>query len=535
MSSSLLAYYAVGVAAVLSASLVMFRIVAASHRTMPNWPLYGLLILSAYLVPAQFFMYHSYRFYADFSHWAQIIYNISKTWTPECWNQEFLKPGFLNYFSAHFAPLLYLFAVPFKLLPRIETVIGINLFLMFSAAIPLYKLALFSTKDRQFALFTSVLLLLYPTFQYTVLHEFGVLRFSIPIILWALYFNAVKNTAGYFLCVVLAVLVREEVGLTVFMYGVYLVLFEKQRRNGTLTALIGLGGFVVITQLIMPAFRGAAGSQHVAAHWFRDFGNKPLEIIWNMIANPSLTMSVIFQADKMANVFMFFLPLLFIPLLSPAVLLSVAANFGMVLISVVPTAYSYMFYYLSPSLPFIFYAFIKGWPRFERWLGNMPAKRGLASGGRTTQVAMATVLAGFVTANIFFGASPVSLQFWSRTLRPAPFKTKNFHYSAYKISERHRVIDEFYRIIPDSAVVSTQQFLSPRLFKNPTMVFPKLKHGDIDAEYVLFDKTNNGLDKISTAYKTQAEFDLVEKEKRHWKLFKAKDGFYLYKRFKVES
>ena len=45
-----------------------------------------------------------------------------------------------------------------------------------------------------------------------------------------------------------------------------------------------------------------------------------------------------------------------------------------------------------------------------------------------------------------------------------------------------------------------------------------------------FDKTNNGINKIAIAYKTQRDFDLVEKDENTWELVKSEDGYFLYQR-----
>ena len=64
------------------------------------------------------------------------------------------------------------------------------------------------------------------------------------------------------------------------------------------------------------------------------------------------------------------------------------------------------------------------------------------------------------------------------------------------------------------------------------MRFPQLENSDgtIKADYVFFDKTNNGINKIAVAYKTQHDFDLVEKDEETWELVKSKDEYFLYQR-----
>ena len=64
------------------------------------------------------------------------------------------------------------------------------------------------------------------------------------------------------------------------------------------------------------------------------------------------------------------------------------------------------------------------------------------------------------------------------------------------------------------------------------MKFPKLESSDgsIKADYVFFDKTNNGINEMAPTYKTQSDFDLVEKDEKIWELVKSQDGYFLYRR-----
>lgn len=533
MDKSFIYFYIIGSFSTLSIGLVAYHISPRYNLKRFTWLMYLLIFSSIYMVFAQTLKYYSLHFYIDFSHWTGILHNIVTNGKPTNLSQELMVPGALNYFSVHFTPLLYVLAVPFKLWPYSETLIIMNYLFMASSIIPLYKLALTCHKRKRFGLFMAVLLLWYPTFQYTVLYEFEMLRFSIPLILWMLYFWEKKNTVLYFLFVLLAVLVREEVGLTIMMFGVYVVLFEKKRLIGGMTIFIGLVAFTVITQMVMPFFRTGTSYEYVAASSFSAFGNTPVEVIKTVIFHPWQVFSTILQPIKAANVFMLFLPLLFISLLAPTVLISTLANLGILLISSSVTHCSYMLYYVSPSIPFIFYAFIKGWPRLLNILENLNNKRIHNRRGDVDSAAMLSVLSGMLVVNVFFGPSPVSLQFWFRDLRPAPFRTQNFHYSVYKVTGHHRTVEEFHRLIPDSAVVSAQQFLSPRLFKKRgAMIFPQLESldGAIKADYVFFDKTNNGIKKIAPAYNTQRDFDLVEKDEETWELLKSKDGYFLYRR-----
>ena len=510
------------------------------HSRLRSWCICLSLLLSAYLPVAQYCKYRSLHFYVDFSHWTQLLYAIASTGRPLSLNSEIITPGTGNYLSVHFVPFIYLLAAPFKLLPYSETLIALNFVLLISSVIPLYKLALLHQESKEFGWFMIAVFVAYPTFQYIVLYEFEMLRLSVPIMLWMLYFWHQKKIALYFVFACLAVLVREEVGLTILMFGIYLVLIEKNRRCGLATAILGLGAFAVITQIIMPGLSEMTSFQHIAAGTFSQLGTTPGMVIENVARRPGLLLSIVADPVKWANIGMLFLTLLFIPLFAPALLISIMANIGVGLISESVNHTSYMLYYVSPSIPFIFYSFIRGWPRINYWLARLTPKAfversSVDAKAAGTAAAMAAVLSGLLVTNVFFGPSPLSLQFWFENLRPAPFRTQSFHYSAYNITGRDAVVERMCDLIPDSAVVSAQQFLHPRLFrKRGAMVFPQLESldGKIEANYVLIDKTNSDLRPRSSAYIPPGAFNQIDDDEEGWQLVASAESYFLYRRIR---
>jgi len=527
----LLILYIAGITAVILVSLFTCYLFFRSKLKISVALLYLFIASSIYMLFMQWLKYLSLHFFIDFSHWLMLLYNIIQSGRPLNMSQEFFYPGTLNYLSAHFVPLIYAFAVPFKLCPRPETIIFLNFILMTSSTIPLYKLASVGNKDNKFSLFMISLLLWYPTFQYTVLYEFEMLRFSIPIIFWLLYFNKTNRRLLYFCFLALAVLIREDVGLSIGMFGIYLAVFEKKYGRGLITFLTGFSVFLLIAQIVMPSLRISTNHSHVANEFFADLGNNFWDVFLNMFRHPQLFLHRILNPLKLANIFMYFLPLLFIPLLSPAVLLSIIPGIIIGLLSSFFNHISYALYYLSPAIPFIFYAFINGWPHFIKRLSllNFARRQDL------DEIGMGMVLSALIVTNIFFGPSPVSLQFWIKDFKPAPFKTQNFHYSTYIITEHSRNAAKMALLIPDDSFVSAQHFLFTSLYKKKgVMIFPKTKNtaGTIEADYIFFDKTNNGLNKESPAYRSQTEFNAIESDTKNWKLMASLDGFYIYKRKK---
>lgn len=532
ISAPLFLIYLFGIAATLVAAMLAFVLARRYEWTVSRWVRIGMMIVVPPLLLAQQLLkYASLHMYADFSHWLQLIQSIATTGLLHSATVLYVVPGGLNYLSVHFVPLIYLFALPFKLFPYPQTLIVLNVAIMSSAAIPLYLLAWHRTRDRGFAILCALLLFWYPTFQYTTLYEFEMLRFSIPILFWMLYAWERQRMGWYYAFVILATLVREEVGLTVAMFGVYLFLFERRRWHGFATAMFGFGAFMGITQVVMPMFRGDGSTTHIAAQSFAGIGTTPGAVLVTLIRDPGMILTTVFRPVKLANLVMLFIPLLGLPLLAPTALLGAFAAIGVGFLSGSVEHLSYMLYYVAPAVPFIFYALIKAWPKFIAWLERQSLLR--AGALRVTASATFAIIAGALTANVFFGPSPIALQFWSDRFRPAPFRTQSFRWSVYRVTDHHRAARTLIARIPEDAIVSTQQFLMPRLAsKRGVMIFPQLasKDGTYRANYVLLDRTNNGLRSESPAYVAPESVDGALAVDPAWVLVVREGTYILYVR-----
>ena len=531
ITSSLILHYIIGILCVLIFTALAFKIANLKRINISQKILYVLIICSGYMFFVQLFKFYSLHYYTDFAHWGQVIASIANTGKPLSIGMELYRTGSLNYFSMHFTPLVYLFGLFYKIMPYAETIIFFNNVFMISAIIPLYKLCDKKYKDKSFALFVCVLLLWYPSFQYIVTYEFEMLRFSIPIIFWMLYFFETKKLPLYYIFVFLAILVREEMGLSIMMFGAYVFIFEKQRKIGVITFFAGLFGSLIIISTLMPLLNSSSYNSNFAMDkLYAPFGKTSGEIIKNIILKPLLTLSVILQKIKLANVFMMFLPLIFIPFISLTALLGSMAQFGITLLSSSNTNVSFMLYYVSPTIPFIFYAFIKAWPKLLLKLKIITNNN--INLGQLNNSAMTAVLTGLLVSNIFFSASPISMQFWFKNIRPAPFKTQNHHYSAYIITDHHRNVKDFVDFIPDTAIIAAHMHLQSQLINKRGTIFlnEHSENPNYLADYIFFDKTNNNIKPESPAFNTQELWDIFEKDIKNWVLVKFGDGYFLYKR-----
>jgi len=208
-----------------------------------------------------------------------------------------------------------------------------------------------------------------------------------------------------------------------------------------------------------------------------------------------------------------------------------AGNVGLNLLSNSVEHTSYFLYYLSPAIPFVFVALVKGVNRLGAWLDHAWPLRDARTSG--IDVVLCGVFAGAVAANCFFGPSPLSFQFWFPGYKLAPFRTLNFNYREYEVTRHDRELTRVLAAVPTRAVVSAEQHLLPPLADRAGLrVFPDLA----GADWVVIDKQRRektGIAKVPGSWDglrqhPQTYYDLVE-ENPHWQLVLSDDGYYVYR------
>jgi uncharacterized membrane protein len=82
-------------------------------------------------------------------------------------------------------------------------------------------------------LLLSLIYLLNPFIQNINLFEFHILPFAIPLLLFAFYFYQKKKALPFYIFIILSLLVREDVALVVFMFGILALINSRQERKDT--------------------------------------------------------------------------------------------------------------------------------------------------------------------------------------------------------------------------------------------------------------------------------------------------------------
>ncbi len=187
---------------------------------------------------------------------------------------------------------------------------------------------------------------------------------TVPLILLAHYFLVKKNSKGYFASVAAAMLCKEEISVTILLFGLYVAVFAKERRAGAVTIAIALCYMILLKHVIFPYYMGEqydASFQYSKS--FGSFGNSMEERIASVTNFTNVKMRV-YTDINIAYVKGLLEPVAYLPLASPV--FYAAGNLYINLVSDWPYAHELRYHYVSPIIPFIYMALINIFTRLRR-------------------------------------------------------------------------------------------------------------------------------------------------------------------------
>jgi len=151
------------------------------------------------------------------------------------------------------------------------------------------------------------------------LYDFHELAFAAPILSLALYAALTGRNRLLWAMVVLGLLTKENLPLTLAALGLYVALVQRRWRLGGAIAGVCAIGFGLIYKVALPAITGAG-----YAHWFYPgLGSGPGSAARHVLLHPIDTLRLFFTpSGKLSALFNLFAPWLFLPLLSPILLVA---------------------------------------------------------------------------------------------------------------------------------------------------------------------------------------------------------------------
>ncbi len=394
-----------------------------------------------------------------------------------------------TFLSLHVQPILLLLVPFYWLSSRLETLFVVQAAVIASGALAVYMLAKDELERPNLALVMAGAYLLYPPLHNLHLnyyYGFHPVSLAIPFLLFAFVFLRRRNTLVFALFVMLALFCKENVGLVVFTLGVYIFFFQKRKRLGATTAVVGIAWTVICAQVIIPHFRGK-----VYPFWqdlYPELGAQ-LTHPWRLVGQ-------VFFHRKVAFLLTLLAPLGLLALCSPSTLMLVVFPLAISLLVKNQTPvegglwayYSTLFHNHSLIVPGIFMASVMGMKRILSW----QPKLGALLSRVKAPVELRRVHLGGPLWGLVLASSLLCANFLGSLPFCPPYKFR-FLSESVEMPDRARQIPELRARIPaEASLVATDFVAAHFLDRDKLRVLPpgETTLGD---DYVLLDLNDRRL------------------------------------------
>lgn len=403
----------------------------------------------------------------------------------------------LSFLSEHFSPIL-LFIVPiYALVQSNITLIVLHTFATCAAVIPLFYLTKEFNNNRWVPIAFALAYFFSRTINYGLMYDIH-MEVIYPIIFFCIFLAYKRsNWIAFYICLLLAFMVKEDAFIVSFGLGAYLLAVKKW-KHGFITAGISLVNFIIVMVFIIPHFREQiSGGDYKFLSYWSGYGSSQGEILFNFL-NPVKHFEVIFTVEKLKKMFNMFSVFIFLPFFSwRAFLFLIVPGWFMLYSSDFSQMNSQINYYGMLITPFLFFASILGMESLkQKW---------------TKKKQKLLIVLPALLLLVHLGNSRVF---------------KQLFYKQWQIPERYkttamRIIDE----IPVNVPISAQVSLVPHVPLHPLRsCFPF----NLDAtEYIFLDEKGNKWPLQETDYRRIVD---SLKSSSDWNIIVEKDNFDFLKR-----
>lgn len=410
-------------------------------------------------------------------------------------------------FLALLAPFYFIYSGP-------ETLLIIQTIAVALGAVAVYGIGRIVFENIKhvhlIALFFSFAYLMYPALQRANQFDFHAVVIATPLLLFMYYWYLKKNYVGSMLCALFALLTKEQIGLTVAFFGLFVLFqfvknkeYKLKNRQVIIFAFallaFGTGWFILSMTKIIPYFRQGA---HFAIDYFGDFGDSPKNVFIGLVKNPLLVLQYIFRKETYEYMYKILGPVVFLSIFSPIHFAIAVPELAINILSKSEAMRDIYFHYTAVVTPFVMISAIYGM-RFLLLKTHLKKQARLVIG---------------------IGVSVVFL--FSFLLSPLPYALgKEIHPLIWPVSERFEAYKWQKILDGDNIKVMTSGHLGP--------VFAARRYFyNLTARYDLADYIVLYRDDVYNGYQSDLVIPVYEsliKDKRFLRIYK-NEGFEVYKK-----
>src|SRR5262245_4502064 len=414
-------------------------------------------------------------------------------WNAAHWNAPLFKTSIHaggplgTHIGLHQTYISYLIAIPYRLLPRPETLLVLQSILIGSAAIPLYAMA-----RRHLGAWTACLIALLYLFNAPVhganLYDFHYLPFA-PLFIWTtLALLEARRDGWAAVAIVLTLANREDMSALLVVAGVYLTLTGERPRAGLIVAAVGAAYFGAVKFLLMPHFLGGTTAY---IHQYKDLVPEGAQgfggVLETVLGNPGFTTTKVLERDKLLYLLQIMTPLAFFPWRRPIGLLCTLPGFFFTILGTrYPALTRLGFQYTAYWSTFLFLAVVAN----LRWLNQAgraaarnPAAADPRRSRRSWKVSMtaATLITSYQLGPVFQQNTS-----WAGFL---PLRVDITPGDRARHDDLYALIGQ---IPPDASVAASEMLVAQVSSRKNAYT---LRHGVFDADYILTRTPPPGIDR----------------------------------------
>ncbi len=365
--------------------------------------------------------------------------------------------------GSHFDPILAGLAPLWLAWPSPDMLLVVQAVAVALGALPVYWLARKHLGSQHAAVGFAFAYLLYPATQWLVLNEFHPVAFACPLLLYAFWYLDEDRLVPFAVFALLAIACKEEIGLVVAGFGIWYVVTRHRWKEGAGILAAGLAASAVAVEVIVPHFSGSASAFYSR---YSEVGGTPGGIVRTLFTHPLRVLENAFSRDHLDYLGHLLVPLGFLFLLSPVLLLAVLPEASLNVLSKNPYQGSVHFHYTAGLIAPLFVASVLGAAAIVRRRPRLGPAIGPA----------VVVLA--ILSNYWLGAIPV----WAALPGGNDFQRNATHVTAHD-----RITARAVATVPRDAVVSATNALGAHLSaRRRILSFPRID----DATWVAVDETN---------------------------------------------
>ena len=400
--------------------------------------------------------------------------------------------------AAHFDPILSAFAPLWWIWPSPEMLLVVQAVLVSLGALPVFWLANKHLRSERAALGFALVYLLYPATQWLTLNEFHPVALATPFLLFAFWYLDEDRLVPFAIFAVLAMTTKEEIGFVVAGIGIWYAI-RRRTRTGTIIAVAGLLVSTLAIAVVIPHYNAGADSAFYGR--YDAIGGSAGGIAKTAVIHPWRILEQAFQGRDVHYLFHLLLPLGFLFLLSPVVLIAALPELALNVLSATSTQTSIHFHYTAGTIAPLAAATVLGAALLAR---RFPA-------GRVAALAvLVALLASWKIGGIpLWGAVPGG---------------EDYQRNDWRVTAHDHIAAQAVSLVPKQAVVTSTNVLGAHLSdRRRVLSLPKLA----DATWAVADETRSSYADRSAALPAAAALVRL-RQSPDWRLVFSRDGVLVF-------